>query len=110
MPIIVGRSGIQGDIFFELARIEQLAVDLEIIARGDMPSEEKLSSAPILQNWQEAIRPVRCLIGVCGDHPRLNGPLIKTTDTWVMAPDLGWARTLSRFYRLGEPFSAGNKR
>jgi len=36
--------------------------------------------------------------------------MITTTDLWMFAPDLGWARTLSRFYRLGTPHPAGERR
>ena len=110
MPIFVGREGIRGDIFHNIARVEQIAIDLEMVARGEFPSEQTLSSAPFMDFWRTALRPVPCLVGVCGDHPRLNGPMITTTDLWMFAPDLGWARTLSRFYRLGTPRPAGERR
>ena len=109
MPIFVGREGIRGDIFQNIARVEQIAIDLEMVARGELPSEQTLSSAPLIEFWRVALRPVPCLVGVCGDHPRLNGPMITTTDLWMFAPDLGWARTLSRFYRLGTPRPAGEQ-
>ena len=107
MPIFVGREGIRGDIFQNIARVERLAADLDVIAQGELPSEQDLSSAPFIDAWTVAFRPVPCLIGICGNHPRLNGPMVTTTDLWVFAPDLGWARTLSRFYRLGTPRPEG---
>lgn len=110
MPIFVGRKGIRGDIFQNIARVEQIATDLEMVARGEHPSEQALSAAPLMEFWRVALRPVPCLVGICGDHPRLNGPMITTTDLWMFAPDLGWARTLSRFYRLGTPNPAGERR
>ena len=109
MPIFVGREGIRGDIFQNIARVEQIAADLELIARGELPSEHALSSAPFIDAWKVVLRPVPCLVGICGDHPRLNGPVVTTTDLWVFAPDLGWARTLSRFYRLGTPRPEGDR-
>ena len=48
-------------------------------------------------------RPMLCFVGICTDHPRLRGPVVATTDVWVTAEDLGWCRTLGRFYRLGSP-------
>ena len=103
MPIFVGREGICGNILHNVVRVEQLAADLELIARGELPSDQDLSSAPFIDAWTVALRPMPCLVGMCGDHPRLNGPLVTTTDLWVFAPYLGWARTFSRFYRLGTP-------
>ena len=110
MPIFVGREGIRGDIFQNIARVEQLAADLDVIAQGGLPSEQDLASAPFIDAWTVALRPAPCLVGVCGNHPRLHGPMVTTTDLWVFAPDLGWARTLSRFYRLGtlRPEGAGH--
>jgi hypothetical protein len=110
MPIIVGREGVHGDVYHELARLEQLAADLDLIANGELPSADRLSSAPLLDAWRADFRPVPCLVGTCTDHPRLRGPLIFTTDVWAIAPDFGWARTLSRFYRLGEPSRGGGVR
>ena len=48
MPIFVGRKGIRGDIFHNTARVERLAADLGVIAQGELPSEQDLSSAPFI--------------------------------------------------------------
>ena len=107
MPIFVGCEGIRGNILHNVARVEQLAADLELIARGEFPSDQNLSSAPVIDAWMVALRPVPCLIGTCSNHPRLNGPVVTTTDLWVFAPDLGWAKTLPRFCRLGTSHPEG---
>jgi hypothetical protein len=104
MPINIGRNGGYGNILHDVTLLKQLAADLERIARGESPSEAELSSAPLLQGWRRAASPMPCFVGHCSDHPHLIGPFVITSDTWVVAPDLGWARTLSRFYRLGRPY------
>jgi len=101
--IFVGRRGIRGDALNDIARLEQLTADLEMLARGDLPHTEQLIGAPLLDGYRLAARNEPCLIGQCADHPRLNGPNIVTSGLWVFAPGLGFARTFSRFYRLGSP-------
>ena len=108
MPIFVGREGICGNILHNVVRVEQLAADLELIARGELPSDQDLSSAPFIDARTVALRLVPCFVGIWSNHPRLNGPVVTTTDLWVFAPDLDWARTLSRFYRLGTPRPEGD--
>jgi hypothetical protein len=43
------------------------------------------------------------LTGFVAGHPRLGAMAIVTSPLWVLDPELCWARTLSRFYRLGVP-------
>jgi len=44
-----------------------------------------------------------CLAGFAAGHPLLGTKHIATSPVWVLDPGLRWARTLSRFYRLGVP-------
>jgi hypothetical protein len=46
-------------------------------------------------------------VGRMTGHPTCVGSLSITSGLWVLAPEFGWARTLSRFYRLGRPHGAG---
>ncbi len=101
MPIIVDRHAVAGDVAGEIARLESLLVDLERIGSGKLPTQEELAGAPLLDPFGFGTRELPCLIGGNHGHPLLRGPVIKTTEVWVFAPNLGWARTLSRFYRLG---------
>ena len=110
MPIFVSSKGVREDIFREIARVQRIAVDLELVARGQLPSEETLLSAPLMDAWTVALREVPWLVGICGNQPRLNGPVVTTMAPWVFVPDLHWARTLSRFYRLGTPRPGGGGR
>ena len=107
MPIILQGRRIVGDLMLDLARLEALVIDFQTIADGSLPDPDTLAPAPLIDHWQVATREVPCLVGISTDHPGLNGPFIRTSDLWVHAPDLGWTRTLSRFYRLGRPAGHG---
>jgi hypothetical protein len=107
MPIAIRRGRILGDIGYEVERLEKLVADLKRFAAGELPSAEELAEAPLLDLYARSQRPMLCLVGFCTDHPRLRGPIVATTDIWVMAEDLGWCRTLGRFYRLGSPRDGG---
>jgi len=101
MPIIVDRDTIVGDLAFEIARLETLLADLERVGNGTLPTPEQLARAPLLDPFGFGTRELPCLVGGNHGHPVLRGPMIRTTELWMFAPRLGWARTLSRFYRLG---------
>lgn len=88
----------------EADRLERLAADLRRIADGVGPTPADLEAAPTLHGWSRSEMTLPCLIGRVIGHPSIpDTHLTKTTDLWTMNPGSGWARTLSRFYRLGEP-------
>lgn len=69
------------------------------------PEPAVLASAPVLDLWQPILSSnfeVR-LTGKCGGHPTLGRSerWIVTSPLLGLAPDYTWARTFSRFYRLG---------
>ena len=101
MPIVVSHRGIFGDVAGTIARLESLIHDIERLGSGNMPSTRELESAPLLEPFTIATQSRPCLIGGISDHPTLKGPVITTSELWIMAPELGWARTYSRLYRLG---------
>ena len=103
MPLIVNRQRIVGDVAGSIARLESLVSDLEHLGDGLMPTAEVLAAAPLLDPWCLSTCTLPCLIGGNTGHPTLKGRGVQTTEVWALAPELGWARTLSRFYRLGEP-------
>jgi len=103
MPITVDHQGIRGDLQSDITRLDKLVTDLQRIAEGKMPSAQLLERSPYLHNWQVASYSVPRLVGECDNHPTLAAQVIRTSDIWIFAPELGWARTLSRFYRLGKP-------
>src|SRR5690349_9714570 len=103
-----GRAPDRRLLSIEIDRLRRLAADLQAIRDGERPTTSDLEDAPILGNWERGARPAACLFGNACDHPTLPGmgrPIV-TSDVWVLAPDQGWARTLSRWYRLGLPRDA----
>ena len=86
--------------------IDQLSIDLMMVAEGHFNVPE---DAPILDQWNYAKAPAMCLTGRVSGHPKLPGTSrpIFTSDLFLIAEDMGLARTMSRWYRLGRP--AGSK-
>lgn len=93
----------------EAERLEAFASDLRLVAHlGELPPE-RLSGAPLLENWRFFPVPAICLEGKVTGHPELtDNHVIRTSDVWLIAEDEHWARTVSRFYRLGRPAKASS--
>jgi len=86
------------------SKLRRLADDLDRIAAGMAPSAAELSRAPLLVDWCLALGlSGLSLTGFVAGHPLLGRKQIITSPVWTLDPDLRWARTLSRFYRLGIP-------
>ncbi|MFC7067069.1 DUF6634 family protein [Brucella rhizosphaerae] len=92
------------ELELEIAMLKSLVGDLERILQGDYPSELELNSAPIITNWKVSVRPSTCLEGALFEHPRLGNlvPSGLTSELWLLDLDRNYARTFSRFYRLGK--------
>lgn len=87
-------------------RLRELADDLEAIQEGTGPTDQDLHRAPLLSSWSELPQPVPVLAGIADRHPTC-GKFIVTSQ--VFASDgQTWARTLSRWYRLGRPSNEVN--
>lgn len=68
------------------------------------PTADELKNAPFLDRWC-AIQDYRelILIGFVSGHPRLReGARARTSLVFQIRPEKGWARTWSRFFRIGE--------
>jgi hypothetical protein len=88
----------------EIALLRELLRDLERIRVGQHPGRRTLNDAPVLENWKVTVRTEPCLTGIVHGHPRIQDRRTTiTSQLWLLAPKLGYARTLSRFYALGEP-------
>jgi hypothetical protein len=89
----------------EIERLAALVADMERIHDGVPAAAMTGVEAPILDRWVLGRRTVPCLIGLSTGHPELpgQGRLITTSDLWLLSSDMSWARTLSRWYRLGRP-------
>ena len=92
------------DIEPDLERLRSLIRDLERIHRGKHPDLERLAEAPTLHGWGVGRRAEACLVGTMIGHPKIaDGSIGATSGLWLVAPGLGYARSLNRFYRLGQP-------
>ncbi|MBX3447894.1 MAG: hypothetical protein KF765_14175 [Parvibaculaceae bacterium] len=106
MVIYVGRDGVLQTTYLneQLVRLKGLCADLELLRAGVVRSSiEELESAPLIDDYTFVPRGVPALQGRVTGHPILGTTTVRTSDLYVFAPDLGWARTFSRYYRLGSP-------
>ena len=89
----------------EIARqARRLADALDRIALNNEPSPVDLADAPILDGWRKVARLAPALAGVVSGHPLIReGRSSITSEVFAMDGGGRWARTWSRFYRLGFP-------
>lgn len=89
-------------LLYQAERLERLAADMRRIAAGDWPRAEDLNSAPVMDFWSLGSVTIPTLEGISQGHPRIPAGPTTSTEVWAIDVHAGWARTLSRFYRLGE--------
>ncbi|CAB4325369.1 MULTISPECIES: DUF6634 family protein [Brucella] len=84
--------------------LEKLVNDLKFLRAGKQPDLNLLDNSPLLNDWVRATRSLPCLEGMVLEHPKLGSRrLITTSELFYVDPQLHFARTYSRFYRLGKP-------
>jgi hypothetical protein len=84
-------------------KLERLAADLRRIADGVEPPPEELEKAPVIDGWVVGQTTHLCLVGRVKGHPEIpDTHLTRTSDLWFIDYKARWARTLSRFYKLGD--------
>jgi hypothetical protein len=81
--------------------LRELSDALAEAAYGNIPKD--VASLPALHQWVLATHEVAHLIGYSEDHPVLGDRPISTSQLFFISEELGLARTMSRWYRLGEP-------
>jgi len=94
----------------ETARLKRLAADMERVLAGILPEAIVTEESPLLDRWILGNTLAPCLVGLSTGHPTLIGAnrAIATSNVWLMSDDMTWARTLSRWYRLGRPAERTN--
>lgn len=107
--IIATARGVTPNINSHIEYFERLVADLKAIRDGVGPTEAELRTAPVIDQYELSARSAPCLIGELRGHPRIADGPSRTSDLWVIAPELGWARTFSRYYNLGRHVSELNK-
>lgn len=80
---------------------EEILKAIADVERG--PTDEELSNAPYVNHYRlETIgKSAQQIYGRVQDHPTIDDPYVTTTPLFGFDPDEGWARTRSRWYRLG---------
>ena len=94
-------TGLNRPAHDDVRKLRALADDLERLAAGHPPIEADLADAPQIDAYEFIARSVPAIYGLNDGHPRLSSPTITTTQLWVLNEQQGWARTYSRYYRLG---------
>jgi hypothetical protein len=90
------------DITRPVSVASALAEDLSRVHQGLGPSPADLSDAPVITNWAVGMDLVPVLYGSVVGHPVIgDGHRVLTSPLWLFDPVTGWARTQSRFNRLG---------
>ena len=85
-------------------RLTKLLRDIRDLRAGEMPRSTDVRAAPIIDKWSYAFVPACCIAGSVRGHPVLgNLARVHTSELVLIDPENGWARTWSRYYRLGAP-------
>jgi hypothetical protein len=81
-----------------------LLSDIRDLRTSEVPRSLDLMSAPAIDQWSFGLVPARCIVGSVRGHPILsNRARVHTSQLVLIDPENGWARTWSRYYRLGAP-------
>jgi len=90
-----------------LSKLDALVVDMKALRDGQSPVELGGDNAPLLDRWTPRLGNNVFLVGLSTGHPKLSGEdrLISTSELFLVSEDQVWARTLSRWYRLGREIS-----
>lgn len=76
--------------------------DIQDLQNGQMPRSMDLNGAPAIDEWSYGLIPARCIVGSVRGHLILGaGARVHTSQLVLIDPENGWARTWSRYYRLG---------
>jgi hypothetical protein len=86
-----------------LLKLDGLVIDMKELRDGTLPEKLAGPDAPILDQWTPMLGNNIFLVGMATGHPKLVGTdrLISTSELFLVSEDKAWARTLSRWYRLG---------
>lgn len=93
------------DFEHDFLRFSSLVADMDHIRHGVPPVTMAGDDAPLLDRWLLGNVLTPALVGLSTGHPALPGTNrpIATSQVFLMSADMSWARTLSRWYRLGRP-------
>ncbi len=82
---------------------ENMLTALEAAEAG--PTEQEIADAPTLNPWRlELWSDHFRLYGICDDHPEIVDRHVTTSPLLALDADKGWARSRSRWYKVGGDF------
>jgi hypothetical protein len=84
--------------FLSKETIAAALVEQEKLRGGYEPTEADLAGAPTLSDWLLEVG--GSLVGYVSGHPSIPDGPVTTSIVIAMDEDAGWARTVSRYYRL----------
>ena len=91
------------------ATTRRLFDDLRRIDDGTLDVPSILADAPTLSDYKLVLGWSHALSGVVHGHPRLqDGHEVVTSQLFYLDPQLGLARTMNRWYRLGRSGRGGH--
>lgn len=91
-------------IFDDPRIMQRVLHDLDQLQAGRLDTAEILTTAPLLEDHRLVLGWCHAMKGIVTGHPSLpDGDQVVTSQLIYMNPDIGLARTLSRWYRLGKP-------
>lgn len=87
----------------ETQRARDAYCALDLLSSGYTPKDSDLAGAPLIEDWVFAhVDGAIVLVGRVTGHPILKSAKLKRTSALLAIDEkAGWARTYSRFYRLG---------
>lgn len=87
----------------QIAALRRLVDDLERILAGEAPTAADLADAALLDRWSTTFELMPVLVGDVTGHPQLGNRRMQTAPVYMVDLHFCWARTGTRFYRLGRP-------
>ncbi len=102
MTILLTAHGWRDQLDIEIEPVSDLLHDLQRLRDHGSPSGDVLAAAPLFDDWSLASRMVPCLMGRPHGHPHVSGRKDAVTSALcLLSLEQGFARTGSRFWRLG---------
>ena len=96
--------------FIDGAALQRLTDDILSVSSLGVDASA-LAAAPILDEYAYVPQSSLALTGIVTGHPRiLNGDRCMTTQVFYLDVELGIARTVNRWYRLGRPHGSEGRR
>jgi len=98
------------DDLHEITKYDRLVEDLKFAISNPLSAIDDGMKFPLLEDWSISTRLAPCLTGAAYGRPNFPGRDFPFTSSELVlfAPDIGLARTRSRWYRLGSPLKVGD--